>query len=226
MFDFASVKEVRLARGSHKTPEQGMCFMEMAAWFAGEEHSDKPACVSPMLGRMGIMLNDNMGERQRDQTLKPMIPHVVGTFDEDAEGARVQYVAVRAFNYAVHLIAPEFHVRQRPARDAQDVYGMGREIFRCAQPPRFLGRAQRELAQTFFHVVSGEFRDAPAIFALASEIIPDWSAAIDTLREAIKLGRHDGFDVSVNLAARHAELAKMPKAKSTMVAPNHSAAFV
>jgi hypothetical protein len=214
MFDFGSVKEVRLSVGAHKAPEQGMCFMEMAAWFAGEEHSDQPKCVSPVLGRLGIMLNDQMGDRQRDETLKPMIPHVVGTFDNAAELDREHYIAVRAFNYAAPLIANDYLCRERPARDIYDVVGMAHGIFhngRLGDALRGRSRALRDLAHAFQIFVDRRFGDAPDIFKLAGEIIPDWSAAIDTLREAIKLGRHDGFDVSVNLAARHAELVKLPK---------------
>ena len=58
-FDFNTITEVRLSGGSHTTAQDGLCFMEMVAWFAGEKHSDKPACASRVLGTYGIVINDN-----------------------------------------------------------------------------------------------------------------------------------------------------------------------
>ena len=45
-----TLDELILDRGFHNAPDDGLCFMEAAAFFAGEKHSDHPACVSPVLG--------------------------------------------------------------------------------------------------------------------------------------------------------------------------------
>jgi len=40
---------MELLKGSHDDGN-GKCGLEAVAWLAGEEHSDHPACVSPVLG--------------------------------------------------------------------------------------------------------------------------------------------------------------------------------
>ena len=39
-----------LDKGAHDTREDGVCVMEAVAWYAGEDHSDAPACVSALAG--------------------------------------------------------------------------------------------------------------------------------------------------------------------------------
>jgi hypothetical protein len=261
MFDFGSVKEVRLSKGSHDAPEKGMCFMEMAAWFAGEEHSDKPACVSPSLGALGIVINDTMLDEPRDRLLKPLIPQVVGTYDDDAEPKRIEYIVLRAFNYAMGAVLPEYgrqvrggvqrvsdarHALERlryferyaPSRHynydndmlAAMKYSMKYSMFPHGDDPvrRRLAdlltkMLDRRLPYPTFEAVANvcdtvvdhdllsaeSARVAAGIFGNMAEIIPDWSVAIDTLREAIKLGRHDGFTAMVNLQARHEKLREL-----------------
>lgn len=252
MFDFATVKEVRLSKGAHDSPEAGMCFMEMAAWFAGEEHSDKPACVSPALGHLGIAINDSMDHHIRDTALKPMIPHVVGTFDDATEGKRVEYICLRAFNYSLGILSPGFAVRHRGAGSydearsmfahLRDIEERGRRDFHAPYQPPFAAPysddrgARQRLIRTVEAMMERRLESfgwhmplksipmpeklhrfpnlenvkaAGGVFSLMGEIIPDWSAALDTLREAIKLGRHDGFDVAVNLVARHERLREL-----------------
>ncbi len=79
MFDFSSVAEVRLSQGKHASPQEGMCLMEVVAWFAGEPHSDRPDCVCPVLATFGIGINDAMDDRSRDRLLKPLVGLFVGT---------------------------------------------------------------------------------------------------------------------------------------------------
>ena len=255
MFDFNKVQEVRLSKGAHKSPEQGMCFMEMAAWFAGEEHSDKPACVSPALGSLGIAINDSMANRERDEALKPMIPHVVGTFDEKAETARIEYICLRAFNYVCGFVAPEFVRRHGPAKSFHDARERARHLHEAGRHSSYIaskyhydttlalsyamGSQRNQFQEQLYATIERLFvmripylgelsptasavmnatvnypnienaRAAGGVFSLMGEIVPDWSAAIDTLREAIKIGRHDGFDIVVNLEARHVALREL-----------------
>ena len=64
--------------GSYELRQQGVCLMEAVAWYAGENHSDMPACVSPVLRRYGMSLNDRLPAERR-QELKAFIPRLVGT---------------------------------------------------------------------------------------------------------------------------------------------------
>jgi hypothetical protein len=67
-----------LAGGSHETREEGMCAMEWVAYVAGEPHTDEPICVSPVLRRFAISLNDNWTDEQR-QKLRPYLARCIGT---------------------------------------------------------------------------------------------------------------------------------------------------
>ncbi|HWT22404.1 MAG TPA: hypothetical protein VN213_02750, partial [Solirubrobacteraceae bacterium] len=51
-----------LAKGAHRSPADGRCAMEWVAFIAGEKHTDHPVCVSPVLQRFCIALNDRLGD--------------------------------------------------------------------------------------------------------------------------------------------------------------------
>jgi hypothetical protein len=58
--------------------------MEWLAYLAGEPHTDRPACVDPILRRFAIALNDNLGDEDR-QRLRPYLARCIGTAG-DARG--------------------------------------------------------------------------------------------------------------------------------------------
>jgi hypothetical protein len=72
------IETVKLAKGWHGTPEFGMCVMEMAAYLAKEPHSDRPACVSPVIGAFLRQWNDDLDDETR-QKLKPYAAKVLNT---------------------------------------------------------------------------------------------------------------------------------------------------
>jgi hypothetical protein len=115
-YDFSNITEVKLAHGSHDAPEQGMCFMEMVAWFAGEDHSDKPKCACRVLGAYGINLNDNMPDALRDRMLKPLVPAIAGTIGtRDDQQARAEFLV----RWTVNRILP-ISLRAVGCNDAAD----------------------------------------------------------------------------------------------------------
>src|SRR5579885_1976853 len=67
-----------LRSGNHSSRDSGVCLLEAAAWMAGEEHSDAPKCVCPVLAAFGRSLNDAMGDEAR-QSLIPLIPKLLNT---------------------------------------------------------------------------------------------------------------------------------------------------
>lgn len=84
---FAALDTIRLKRGEHASPEDGLCVMEAAAWVAGEPHSDHPDCVSPVLGAFMRRWNDDLDDEGR-QKLKPFILRAVGTGGDGQDEAR------------------------------------------------------------------------------------------------------------------------------------------
>lgn len=62
-------------------PEDGrMCIMSLVAFMAGEGHTDRPHCASPLIACFAIPVNDNMPHDVR-QRLKPFAPRIMGTND-------------------------------------------------------------------------------------------------------------------------------------------------
>ena len=76
--DLADLDLLVLAHGSHSSRAQGVCLQEAVAWFAGEAHSDHPACTDSVVAAYARALNDVMPDEQR-QRLRPFIPLLAGT---------------------------------------------------------------------------------------------------------------------------------------------------
>jgi hypothetical protein len=73
-----SHQTVRLCRGKHDSPEQGVCVMELASMLAGEPFTDRPACVDPVIGGFLRAYNDTIDGRRR-QDLYAIAARVVGS---------------------------------------------------------------------------------------------------------------------------------------------------
>src|ERR671931_1246640 len=91
-----------LARGKHRNPRKGACFMELASLLAGERWSDHPACTHPLLAAVARHVNDHTSDAGR-QRLADLIPSVIGLTGEDLHiDARI---ALRAVTMALPVVA-------------------------------------------------------------------------------------------------------------------------
>ena len=79
--------ELELAHGAHDSFGERLCVMEAAAYLAGEDHSDHPECVSPVLGAFLRSWNDALPDDER-QVLKPYALEVIGTAGDGRDDAR------------------------------------------------------------------------------------------------------------------------------------------
>jgi len=70
--------EIKLSRGSHQSPKQGLCVMELASLLAGERFSDHPASVCPVIGSLMRSYNDAISDDRR-QDLYPYAARILGT---------------------------------------------------------------------------------------------------------------------------------------------------
>lgn len=86
------LNDITFSHGSHKSPDEGMCVMEAAAWIAGEEWTDSPLCVSPLLAAPCRLLNDAWDDEGR-QRLKPFAARVIGTAGDGQDKDR-SYLAL------------------------------------------------------------------------------------------------------------------------------------
>ena len=71
-----------LSRGRHRNPRKGACFMELAAYLAGERWSDHPACTHSLLASVARLVNDHTSDAGRPR-LAELIPSVIGLIGDD-----------------------------------------------------------------------------------------------------------------------------------------------
>jgi hypothetical protein len=69
-----------LGYGNHDDPTQGACVMEAVSYIAGEEWSDTPECVCPVIGAFLRSWNDGLpNDEERDRLLRPLVGKLIGT---------------------------------------------------------------------------------------------------------------------------------------------------
>lgn len=71
--------DITLRYGKHESRDEGVCWAEAVAWFAGEPHSDRPKCMCAVIAAMGRGLNDAMRSDAERVGLLQYVPKVVGT---------------------------------------------------------------------------------------------------------------------------------------------------
>lgn len=92
---------ITLEPGAHRRRADGVCLLELVAWWAHEPHSDTPACVSPVLRVFGTRLNDLLPAERR-QALKAYVPSMVGTAGDGLDERR----GYLAFDWVIRTYAP------------------------------------------------------------------------------------------------------------------------
>ena len=96
-------KIATLDKGIHDPASGQMCAMEAAAWIAGEEWSDHPQCVSPVIAAFLRSWNDALPDATRTTLLRPLLPLVIGTRTTDADDDTRAWMAV---DWLVRVNAP------------------------------------------------------------------------------------------------------------------------
>ena len=88
-----SHQTIKLSKGKHTSPEDGACVMELASMLAGEEFSDHPAAVCPVIGAFLRAYNDWVDDDRR-QDLYSYASKVVGSREsEGIQRARADRMA-------------------------------------------------------------------------------------------------------------------------------------
>lgn len=73
-----SIDRIRLSPGRHDSPRDGACVVELASLIAGEEFTDRPECVCPVIGAFLRAWNDRAAYADR-QRLRPYAERVIGS---------------------------------------------------------------------------------------------------------------------------------------------------
>jgi hypothetical protein len=76
-------RPLRLSPGSHDSPREGVCVVELASLLAGEKFSDRPRCVCDVVAGFMRSLNDRLAHADR-QRLIPYASRALGTNDGPA----------------------------------------------------------------------------------------------------------------------------------------------
>jgi hypothetical protein len=95
------IEKTVLKNGSHASFEAGACAMELVSYLASEPWSDRPKCVSEVLGAFVRRINDCWSDDER-QLLKPYLARLIGTND-GKEKERGHLLAHRAITVIVPL---------------------------------------------------------------------------------------------------------------------------
>jgi hypothetical protein len=93
-----------LSRGKHRSPRKGACFMEMAAYLAGERWSDHPRCTHPLLAFVARLVNDLTSDHERPRLVE-LIPSVIGLTTTDPRADI--HIALRCATTALPIAAAE-----------------------------------------------------------------------------------------------------------------------
>jgi hypothetical protein len=81
------IESFRLEPGSHASPSEGVCVVELASVLAGEEFSDRPDCVCEVIAAYLRSWNDRASYVDR-QRLRPYATRVIGSGGDRATTRR------------------------------------------------------------------------------------------------------------------------------------------
>jgi hypothetical protein len=83
---------IKLSKGTHSSPEEGACVMELASMLAGEPFSDHPKSACPVISSFLRTYNDSVDDERR-QTLYAYAAQVVGSRgSKEVARARAEYL--------------------------------------------------------------------------------------------------------------------------------------
>lgn len=111
-----------LEPGRHPAPEKShtphyrACLMEVASLLAGEEWTDQPACVHPLIAAMSRRLNDHLGTKDR-QALLALLPTLMGT-PQPADTREAEVLSVRLAVWCARQATRWARPQDRPVCEA------------------------------------------------------------------------------------------------------------
>jgi hypothetical protein len=167
-----------LAKGSHSTEADGRCAMEWVAYVAGEPHSDRPVCVSPVLQTFCIRLNDTLDDQTR-QRLRPYLGRCIGTAGDGRDEERAWMCA----DWLLREYVPAFLDAAKLHEQAQNMRSLAAVVdlpsLQAAKPT--LNGARRDAA-----VAWAAAWDAAGDAAWAAAWDVAWAAARDAAGDAAR----------------------------------------
>jgi hypothetical protein len=196
MTQLLDLTALHLAYGSHRDRSNGLCLLEAVAWWAGEPHTDRPACVSPVLAGFGRDLNDVLPDDRRQELVR-FVPLLPGT-NRDGKDETRGYLAldwlIRVFTPAFLDLRPELADAAAELRSLAPIVDL--PTARTAGP---VVRSARQRASAAGAAAGDAAWDAArdaaraAAWATAGDAAGDaaWDAARDAARAAARAAAGD-----------------------------------
>jgi hypothetical protein len=156
-----------IAKGAHSKPADGLCIMELAAFLAGEPHSDSPKCVSRSIAGFLRRHNDRLNDEDR-QDLCPLVILAMGT-NTGLEDERKR--AWMAADWAVRVVTPIWLRAAKLDSHAAEIAAL----------PELVDKATADTARARLKVARGATATAAAAAAAAAD-----AAAAAYLRKALR----------------------------------------
>jgi hypothetical protein len=183
MTQLLDLTALHLAYGSHRDRSNGLCLLEAVAWWAGEPHTDRPACVSPVLAGFGRDLNDVLPDDRRQELVR-FVPLLPGT-NRDGKDETRGYLAldwlIRVFTPAFLDLRPELADAAAELRSLAPIVDL--PTARTAGP---VVRSARQRASAAGDAAWDAARDAARAAAWATAGDAAWDAARDAARAAAR----------------------------------------
>ena len=225
-----------LSAGGHSGPEDGACFNELASMLAGQPFSAAPACVSTVIQRMGMTLNDRLDDERR-QLLRPFVLRSLGTASDGRDAERRQLCT----EWLLHHALPDL-LEQAGRNEAADklralpgdlaVEGVRRAIREARDEAQSARReAVGKLSERIREAMRERWPDAAAAAAAAAAAdAPDAAVAVAAVAAAAAVAVAavvvadaanvvaDAADVAVAVAAVVVAVADAPDAVANVVA--------
>lgn len=156
---------IRLSRGTHRSPDDGACVMELASMLGDEPFGDHPKSVCPVIGSFLRDYNDSVSDERR-QDLYRYAAAVVGTRGSTAvQRARM-----------AHLAAWSSEMRRR--RYATFLPGLlARALSRVLRPPSGIDALATD-----------------AIRSLGGHTAQTHAAVLSLIDELVAIGARDGTE--------------------------------
>ena len=191
---------ITLGKGSHDDRDDGVCLLEAVAWWADEEHTDDPRCVSLPLAGFGRRLNDVLPDVRR-QELVPLIPSMVGTRADGLDEQR----GYLALDWLIRTYTPAWldlaglSAEARALRDLRRIVDLA-----AAQAAGPVVRAGQEKAAAAGAAAGAAAWAAAGAAARDAAWAAAWAAARDAARDAARAAAGAAARDAARAAARDA----------------------
>jgi hypothetical protein len=193
-----------LSKGSHGSTFKGeACVKELQTIAMGERFSDKPRCISPVIDRLEIALNDCLDDERR-QRLLPFAYRALGTRDDGRDEERRQMCDEYLLHYALPTLLDkagktEMAARLRSLPGDLTVEGVREAIYEAVDEARDARKTaiekiknqilkelkKRKIAATEAAAATATATEAVAVAATVTVTVTAAVAATATVTEAV-----------------------------------------